>query len=92
MATTSSSTTTTTMPSLSSVNTTSDTSDLAESSANELTAAVDDLLTTLRAKFASATTDMLAKMDDMSRRLDSLEQTLRMGESEDGRTEGKGEV
>jgi len=42
----------------------------------ELTAAVDDLLNTLRSKFTTATSAMLAKMDDMSRRLDNLEQVL----------------
>jgi len=43
----------------------------------ELTAAVDDLLETVRSKFSTATTEMLAKMDDMSRRLDNLEAVLR---------------
>jgi hypothetical protein len=88
MASTISSTTNEILPPLSSTNTTTDSSTPADSSANELTAAVDDLLSTLRAKFTGATTEMLAKMDDMSRRLDSLEQTLRMGEGND-RGEGK---
>jgi heat shock factor-binding protein 1 len=44
---------------------------------SELTAAVDDLLETVRSKFSTATSEMLAKMDDMSRRLDNLEAVLR---------------
>lgn len=89
--TTTSSTTNTTLPTLSSAEANNDASNPTDSSATELTAAVDDLLTTLRAKFTTATTEMLAKMDDMSRRLDSLEQTLSMGEGEEGRAERKAE-
>ena len=54
---------------------------------SELTAAVDDLLETVRSKFSTATTEMLAKMDDMSRRLDNLEAVLR---SSGGNGEGQG--
>lgn len=54
---------------------------------SELTAAVDDLLETVRSKFSTATTEMLAKMDDMSRRLDNLEAVLR---SSAGNGEGQG--
>ena len=54
---------------------------------SELTAAVDDLLETVRSKFSTATTEMLAKMDDMSRRLDNLEAVLR---ASGGNGEGQG--
>jgi len=53
----------------------------------ELTAAVDDLLSTLRSKFSVATSGMLAKMDDMSRRLDNLEAVLRVQDDGSQRNE-----
>lgn len=53
----------------------------------ELTAAVDDLLNTLRSKFSVATSGMLAKMDDMSRRLDNLEAVLRVQDESAQHTE-----
>ncbi|KAL2160673.1 hypothetical protein VTH06DRAFT_1361 [Thermothelomyces fergusii] len=42
----------------------------------ELTAQVDDLLNTLSNKFASVSSEIFAKMDEMSRRLDNLEAQL----------------
>jgi len=42
----------------------------------ELTAQVDDLLNTLSNKFASVSSEIFAKMDEMSRRLDNLETQL----------------
>ncbi|KAK3078615.1 hypothetical protein LTS18_007056 [Coniosporium uncinatum] len=48
----------------------------ADSASNELTSAIDDLLMQLSNKFSTVSTELLAKMDDMSRRLDSLEATI----------------
>ncbi|KAH6845470.1 heat shock factor binding protein 1 [Chaetomium sp. MPI-CAGE-AT-0009] len=42
----------------------------------ELTAQVEDLLHTLSNKFASVSSEIFAKMDEMSRRLDNLESQL----------------
>jgi heat shock factor-binding protein 1 len=42
----------------------------------DVTAAVDELLTTLSAKFAQVSSDLFNKMDDMSRRIDKLEAEL----------------
>ncbi|MCJ1480215.1 hypothetical protein MMC06_000369 [Schaereria dolodes] len=42
----------------------------------ELAAAVDELLDTLTAKFEAVSTEIFAKMDEMSRRLDSLEASI----------------
>ncbi|KAK4250255.1 hypothetical protein VTI28DRAFT_4115 [Corynascus sepedonium] len=42
----------------------------------ELTAQVDDLLNTLSNKFATVSSEIFAKMDEMSRRLDNLEAQL----------------
>ncbi|KAK3997622.1 hypothetical protein QBC44DRAFT_315237 [Cladorrhinum sp. PSN332] len=39
----------------------------------ELTAQVEDLLNTLSNKFAGVSSEIFAKMDEMSRRLDNLE-------------------
>ncbi|KAF1944752.1 hypothetical protein EJ02DRAFT_77687 [Clathrospora elynae] len=46
----------------------------------ELTAVVDDLLNQLNNKFTSISSELLAKMDDMSRRLDNLEATIQTGD------------
>ncbi|KAM3083812.1 hypothetical protein ACMFMG_002075 [Clarireedia jacksonii] len=42
----------------------------------ELSAVVDELLNSLSNKFAGVSSEIFAKMDEMSRRLDSLEATL----------------
>ncbi|KAF4509595.1 hypothetical protein G6O67_003751 [Ophiocordyceps sinensis] len=42
----------------------------------EVTAAVEDLLNSLSNKFASISSEIFAKMDEMSRRLDILEAAL----------------
>ncbi|KAK4162756.1 hypothetical protein QBC43DRAFT_301747 [Cladorrhinum sp. PSN259] len=42
----------------------------------ELTAQVEDLLNTLSNKFAGVSSEIFAKMDEMSRRLDNLEAQL----------------
>ncbi|KAK4219273.1 hypothetical protein QBC37DRAFT_154000 [Rhypophila decipiens] len=42
----------------------------------ELTAQLEDLLNTLSNKFAGVSSEIFAKMDEMSRRLDNLETQL----------------
>jgi len=58
-----------------------DSSDISEPNAPEtpssdVTAAVEELLNTLSNKFAGVSSEIFAKMDEMSRRLDSLETAL----------------
>ncbi|KAK0728112.1 heat shock factor binding protein 1-domain-containing protein, partial [Lasiosphaeria miniovina] len=43
---------------------------------SDLTAQVEDLLNTLSNKFAGVSSEIFAKMDEMSRRLDNLEAQL----------------
>ncbi|KAF1989886.1 hypothetical protein K402DRAFT_390216 [Aulographum hederae CBS 113979] len=43
---------------------------------SELSNVVDELLTQLSTKFSTISGDLLAKMDDMSKRLDNLEATI----------------
>ncbi|ORY71873.1 heat shock factor binding protein 1-domain-containing protein [Pseudomassariella vexata] len=45
-------------------------------SSDELTAVVEDLLSSLSNKFAGVSSEIFAKMDEMSRRLDNLEAAL----------------
>ncbi|KAI9875872.1 MAG: hypothetical protein M1830_007862 [Pleopsidium flavum] len=45
----------------------------------ELTAVVDELLNGLSTKFSAVSTEIFAKMDDMSRRLDNLEANIQAG-------------
>jgi len=45
----------------------------------DLSAAVDDLLNSLSNKFASMSSEIFAKMDEMTRRLDNLEAKLMAG-------------
>ncbi|KAI8625379.1 heat shock factor-binding protein [Xylariaceae sp. FL1651] len=45
-------------------------------SSDELTAVVEELLNSLSNKFAGVSSEIFAKMDEMSRRLDSLEAAL----------------
>ncbi|KAF2190285.1 hypothetical protein K469DRAFT_27115 [Zopfia rhizophila CBS 207.26] len=52
-----------------------------DTSTAELTAVVDELLGQLSQKFSTVSSELLAKMDDMSRRLDNLETTIQAGES-----------
>ncbi|KAF2786521.1 hypothetical protein K505DRAFT_368164 [Melanomma pulvis-pyrius CBS 109.77] len=47
-----------------------------DTAASELTAVVDELLNQLNTKFSSISSELLSKMDDMSRRLDNLEATV----------------
>jgi heat shock factor-binding protein 1 len=41
---------------------------------------VDDLLNQLNTKFTTISSDLLSKMDDMSRRLDNLESQIQAGD------------
>ncbi|KAI5867328.1 heat shock factor-binding protein [Durotheca rogersii] len=45
-------------------------------STDELTVVVEELLNTLSNKFAGVSSEIFAKMDEMSRRLDNLEAAL----------------
>ncbi|KAI1367503.1 heat shock factor binding protein 1-domain-containing protein [Xylaria arbuscula] len=49
-------------------------------SSDELTTVVEELLNSLSNKFNTVSSEMFAKMDEMSRRLDNLEATLRASE------------
>ncbi|KAF1815898.1 hypothetical protein P152DRAFT_390685, partial [Eremomyces bilateralis CBS 781.70] len=53
----------------------------------ELTTAVDTLLNQLATKFSTVSSELFSKMDDMSKRLDSLEATIqaqqRVGDGSD---------
>ena len=48
-----------------------------QNTTTDLTATVDVLLANLRARYNAVSQEMSAKMDDMSRRLDELEDGLR---------------
>jgi len=53
----------------------------------ELSAVVDELLNSLSNKFAGVSSEIFAKMDEMSRRLDNLEATLQNNaEGRDGKS------
>ncbi|KAI0490679.1 heat shock factor binding protein 1-domain-containing protein [Xylaria cf. heliscus] len=49
-------------------------------SSDELTAVVEELLSSLSNKFTNVSNEIFAKMDEMSRRLDHLEAALRANE------------
>ncbi|KAB8296045.1 hypothetical protein EYC80_008853 [Monilinia laxa] len=69
---------------MSTISTTSGTTDA--SATAELSLVVDELLNSLSNKFAGVSSEIFAKMDEMSRRLDNLEATLQSNmESKDGR-------
>ncbi|KAK7403299.1 hypothetical protein QQX98_010924 [Neonectria punicea] len=50
----------------------------------DVTAAVEDLLNSLSNKFAGVSSEIFAKMDEMSRRLDNLEASLQENKAKDG--------
>ncbi|KAK4109462.1 hypothetical protein N656DRAFT_847816 [Canariomyces notabilis] len=54
----------------------SQTTSTSEDAGAELTAQLDELLNTLSNKFAGVSSEIFAKMDEMSRRLDNLEAQL----------------
>ncbi|KAI1214621.1 heat shock factor binding protein 1-domain-containing protein [Annulohypoxylon truncatum] len=47
---------------------------------DELTAVVEELLDSLSTKFTTVSSEIFAKMDDMTRRLDNLESALQASE------------
>ncbi|KAK4539177.1 hypothetical protein LTR36_001177 [Oleoguttula mirabilis] len=47
-----------------------------ETAPSELVAVVDDLLNQLGSKFSNISSELIGKLDDMSRRLDNLEATI----------------
>ncbi|KAF2429769.1 hypothetical protein EJ08DRAFT_590359, partial [Tothia fuscella] len=47
----------------------------------ELSAVVDELLNQLSTKFSTISSELLSKMDDMSKRLDSLESSIQAGKN-----------
>jgi len=53
---------------------------VSEDAPAELSVVVDELLNSLSNKFANVSNDIFAKMDDMSKRLDSLEATIQANE------------
>ncbi|KAF4331896.1 heat shock factor binding 1 [Fusarium beomiforme] len=50
----------------------------------DVTAAVEELLNSLSNKFAGVSSEIFAKMDEMSRRLDNLEAALQESKAKDG--------
>ncbi|OCK93180.1 uncharacterized protein K441DRAFT_148816 [Cenococcum geophilum 1.58] len=64
-------------------------STVSDTASSELTAVVDELLGQLSTKFSSISSELITKMDDMSRRLDNLEATIQAGESSKGESSGK---
>ncbi|KAG5918480.1 hypothetical protein E4U61_001695 [Claviceps capensis] len=54
-----------------------------ESSSPDVSAAVEDLLNTMSNKFASVSSEIFAKMDEMSRRLEDLEAALQAGKDKE---------
>ncbi|KAH9877784.1 hypothetical protein J1614_003001 [Plenodomus biglobosus] len=71
--------------------TTSDNNSLNSNSegSGQLTAVVDDLLNQLNSKFTTISSELLSKMDDMSRRLDNLEATIQAGDGSKPSGSGK---
>ncbi|KAI6245757.1 hypothetical protein HI914_06064 [Erysiphe necator] len=55
----------------------------------EFSVVVDDLLNTLSNKFAGVSSEIFAKMDEMSRRLDNLETALKNNTSADKESPAK---
>ncbi|PVH99469.1 hypothetical protein DM02DRAFT_656412 [Periconia macrospinosa] len=53
----------------------------------ELAQVVDELLTQLNTKFSAVSSELLSKMDDMSRRLDNLEATIQGGDGKGSRSD-----
>ncbi|EEY18117.1 predicted protein [Verticillium alfalfae VaMs.102] len=57
--------------------------------AGDVNAAVDELLNTISNKFAGISSEIFAKMDEMSRRLDNLETALLTDKDKDGNSNAK---
>ncbi|KAI0124307.1 heat shock factor binding protein 1 [Xylariales sp. AK1849] len=58
-------------------------------SSDELNVVVEELLNTLSNKFAGVSSEIFAKMDEMSRRLDNLEATLQANQQNDSTSSSK---
>ncbi|KAK7954963.1 hypothetical protein PG996_015770 [Apiospora saccharicola] len=56
---------------------------------DELTVVVEELLNSLSNKFAGVSSEIFAKMDEMSRRLDSLESALKANQASDSASSSK---
>ncbi|KAH8173977.1 heat shock factor binding protein 1 domain-containing protein [Sarocladium implicatum] len=50
----------------------------------DVTAAVEELLNSLSSKFAGVSSEIFAKMDEMSRRIDTLESALQESKAKEG--------
>ncbi|KAK7910885.1 heat shock factor binding 1 [Apiospora marii] len=56
---------------------------------DELTVVVEELLNSLSNKFAGVSSEIFAKMDEMSRRLDNLESALKANQASDSASSSK---
>jgi len=56
---------------------------------DELTTVVEDLLNSLSNKFAGVSSEIFAKMDEMSRRLDNLEAALKANQESSNNSPSK---
>ncbi|GKT49232.1 heat shock factor-binding protein 1 [Colletotrichum spaethianum] len=57
---------------------------ISEDPKTDVNAAVEELLNTISNKFAGVSSEIFAKMDEMSRRLDNLEAALLANKEKDG--------
>ncbi|CAG8956184.1 hypothetical protein HYFRA_00012101 [Hymenoscyphus fraxineus] len=69
--------------------TSTNTDDTSLNASAELSVKIDDLLNQLSNKFAGVSSEIFAKMDEMSRRLDNLEQNLQASHDRSGSRDGK---
>ncbi|CAG8973448.1 hypothetical protein HYALB_00006474 [Hymenoscyphus albidus] len=69
--------------------TSTNTDDTSLNASAELSVKIDDLLNQLSNKFAGVSSEIFAKMDEMSRRLDNLEQNLQASNDRPGSRDGK---
>ncbi|KAH9904760.1 heat shock factor binding protein 1 [Xylariomycetidae sp. FL2044] len=63
--------------------------DAAGNSSDELTVVVEELLNSLSNKFAGVSSEIFAKMDEMSRRLDNLEAALQANQDNPSNSSSK---
>ncbi|KAI5917565.1 heat shock factor binding protein 1-domain-containing protein [Camillea tinctor] len=69
--------------------TTSNNKDTNNSTSDELTVVVEELLNSLSNKFAGVSSEIFAKMDEMSRRLDNLEAALQANQENGSNSSSK---
>jgi heat shock factor-binding protein 1 len=60
-------------------------SESSDKATEELSVVIDDLLNQLGTKFSTISEELLGKMDEMSRRLDSLEAAIQAGKGGEGK-------